>query len=63
MELVKKIVEFAAPVLLASFWILVFFVVIFKARGTRLAAKFIEYMANTDSGAEVRQRARLHHAS
>jgi hypothetical protein len=62
MELVQKTIEFAAPILLGSFWILVFFVGISKARGTRLAAKFIEYTANTDSGTEVRQRARLHHA-
>jgi len=63
MELVQQIIEFAAPILVGSFWILVFLVGFFKARETRLAAKFIEYTANTDGESELRQGARLYHAS
>jgi len=48
MELVRKVNDFAAPILVGSFWILAFLVVFFRARGTRLAARFIEYTANTD---------------
>jgi len=66
MELVHKIIEFAAPVLVGSFWILAVLVGVFKARETPLAAKFIEYISNAADEPQLNQGGRLyttHHSS
>jgi hypothetical protein len=53
MEL-QTIIEFAAPVLVGGFWLLVILVVVFRmASKDPRAARFIEYVANTDNPDEL----------